>query len=171
MKRGTTAALALAAWCSFGAADRAESDVAVFTLSTIPVRAHGAAVHELDRGDRLAAAFGADLPADPAKALAEARRRLASRAGRDLRSGLARAAAGNALAARLGIERLPAVVVDGRYVVYGVRDVRRALIRVAAWRADNDTDSIDSGPGSTRSSPLPDTGTPPARSLGGERTR
>ena len=48
------------------------------------------------------------------------------------------AAAGNALAGRLGIEKLPAVVVDGRYVVYGVRDVARAVERVAAWRAETD---------------------------------
>ena len=141
----------------------------VFTLSSIPVRSLGAAVVELDRRDRLVAALGLGLPADPEEALAEARRRLASPEGRDRRRDLARAAAGNALAARLGIDRLPAVVVDGRYAVYGVRDVGRALDLVTAWRMEKET-SVTSGPGKARSSPLPRPGTPPARSLAGERT-
>ena len=141
----------------------------VFTLSSIPVRSDGAAVVELDRRNRLAIAIGAGLPADPGKALAEARRRLTSPAGRDRQRDLAQAAAGNALAARLGIDRLPAVVVDGRYAVYGVRDVGRAIDRVTAWRKENET-SVTSGPGKARSSPMPRPGTPPARSLSGERT-
>ncbi len=171
MSRRALAGLALAASGAVGAADAKPPGVAVFTLASIPVRAAGAAaVYELDRRDRQAAAFGADLPSDPEAALAESRRRLASPAGRALRAELEAAGQGNALAARLGVDRLPAVVVDGRYAVYGVRDVRRALELVAAWRADNETDSVDSGPGSTRSSPLPDTGTPPARSLPGVRT-
>ena len=164
--RGLQAVLALA-WCGAAAADAQTPGVAVFTLSSIPVRADGATVHELDRRDRIVETLGADLPADPEAALAEARRRLDS-SERDLRSDLAEAAAGNALAARLGIEKLPAVVVDGRYVVYGARDVARAVERVAAWRAENE-EPVDSGPGNARSTPFPHPGTPPARSLSGER--
>ena len=74
-----------------------------------------------------------------ARALAEAMRRLETPAGRATLARLASAAAGNALASRLGIEKLPAVVVDGRYVVYGVRDVARAVERVQAWRLANET--------------------------------
>ena len=111
-------------------------DVVAFTLSSMPLRAMGgAAVHLLDARDGHAEAFGADLPDDPDRALAEARRRLETPAGRATLARLAEAATGNVLAARLGIEKLPAVVVDGRYVVYGVRDVARAVARVAAWRA------------------------------------
>ena len=169
MRRGTRVGLAAALLCCAAAfaADGERPDVVAFTLTSIPVRAHGAAVHELDRMDRLAEAFGADLPGNPEKALAEVRRRLDSAAGRALRRDMAEATAGIALAARLGIEKLPAVVVDGRYAVYGVRDVRRALETVSAWRAQNEP-SVASGPGKTRSSPHPRPGTPPARSLPGE---
>ena len=112
-------------------------DVVSFTLSSMPLRATGGAVvHVLDARDAYAAAFGADLPADPERALAEARRRVSSTEGRAALARIAEAAAGNVLAGRLGIEKLPAVVVDGRYVVYGVRDVTRAVERVEAWRAE-----------------------------------
>ena len=112
------------------------AEVVAFTLSSMPLRsAGGAAVHVLDARDGHAEAFGADLPGDPERALAEAHRRLATPAGSAALERIA-AAAGNALASRLGIEKLPAVVVDGRYVVYGVRDVARAVERVEAWRAE-----------------------------------
>lgn len=156
------ALLALALSCAAGAGAEAP-DVAAFTLSSIPVRAGGAVVHELDVRDRLTASLGAGLPADPARALDEARRRAGSPGGRALRRDLAAAAAGNALAARLGVERVPAVVVDGRYVVYGVRDVRRAVAIVSEWRARSGA-SVNSGPGRERPSPHPQSGTPPARS-------
>ena len=125
-------ALVLAASPAAGA-----GDVVAFTLSSMPLRGAGTAtVHVLDARDGYAAAFGADLPADPERALAEARRRMATAAGRAALARIAAAGAGNALASRLGIEKLPAVVVDGRYVVYGVRDVARAVERVEAWRAE-----------------------------------
>ena len=112
-------------------------DVVAFTLSSMPLRAVvGATVHVLDARDGYAEAFGADLADDPERALAEARRRVATPAGRAALARIASAAAGNALAGRLGIEKLPAVVVEGRYVVYGVRDVARAVERIKAWRAE-----------------------------------
>ena len=156
--------IALALACCAAIASATETpDVAVFTLSTMPVRADGAAVFELDARERLAAELGAGLPRDPERALAEVRRRLDTPRGRGLRKRLAKAAEGNALASRLGVARLPAVVVDGRYAVYGVRDARRAVELVRAWRAANE--NSDSGPDDGRSLPHPDPGTPPARSL------
>ena len=132
MRAALVWALALVASPAAGA-----GDVVAFTLSSMPLRATGgAAVHVLDARDGYAAAFGADLPADPERALAEARRRMATPAGRTALARIAEAAAGNVLASRFGIEKLPAVVVDGRYVVYGVRDVARAVERVEAWRAE-----------------------------------
>ena len=161
---------ALACCCGAASVAGEAPDVAVFTLSSIPVQAGGAAVYQLDRAEALGALFGASLPADPYRALAAARRRLDSSAGHMLRRELAEAVAGNALAVRLGIDRLPAVVVDGRYVVYGVREVWRALDLAAAWRATNKS-PIVSGPGNTRSTPHPLPGTPPARSALGDRER
>ena len=128
-------ALALAAWPGPAAV---AGEVVAFTLSSMPLRAAGGAtVHLLDARDGHAEAFGADLADDPERALAEARRRLATPAGRAALARIAAAAADNALAGRLGIEKLPAVVVDGRYVVYGVRDVARAVERIAAWRPES----------------------------------
>ena len=117
-----------------GAGEQARETVA-FTLSSMPVRGAGATVYVLDRRDLAAAELGAGLPADRRRAAAEMRRRLASPSGRGLRAELAHAMAGAALAGALGIARLPAVVIDGRYVVYGVRDVGRARRLVAGWRA------------------------------------
>ena len=132
MRAALVWALALAASPATGA-----GDVVAFTLSSMPLRTTGGAVvHVLDARDGYAAAFGADLPGDPERALAEARRRMATPAGRAALERLAAAAAGNVLAGRLGIEKLPAVVVGGRYVVYGVRDVARAVERIEAWRAE-----------------------------------
>ena len=126
-------ALALAAWPGPAAF---AGDVVAFTLSSMPLRASGGVeIHVLDARDGHAEAFGADLQGGPERALAEARRRVATPAGRAALERIASAAAGNALAGRLGIEKLPAVVVDGRYVVYGVRDVARAVERVEGWRA------------------------------------
>ena len=127
-------ALALAACPGPGAV---AAEVVAFTVSSMPLRATGGTrVHVLDERDGHAEAFGAGLPGDPERALAEARRRLETPAGRAALARIAEAAAGNALAGRLGIEKLPAVVVDGRYVVYGERDVARAVERVEAWRAE-----------------------------------
>ena len=153
MRAGFLPALALLA-CS------AQADVIAFTLSSIPLETDGATVYVLDEGDRFAAALGAGLPGDPVEALAEVRRRLATPEGRAARRRIEAASAGRAQAVRLGIGKLPAVVVDGRYVVYGVRDVRCARALIAAWRARHEL-SLRSGPGA--SSPPP-TDRPPARS-------
>ena len=134
---GFALALGLALGASPGPG-AAAAEVVAFTLSSMPLRTRvGATVHVLDARDGHAEAFGADLPDDPERALAEARRRMATAEGRAALGRIAAAAAGNALAGRLGIEKLPAVVVDGRYVVYGVRDVACAVERVEAWRAEN----------------------------------
>ena len=132
MRAAVGFAFILAASPAAGAAE-----VVAFTLSSMPLHAAGGAtVHVLDARDGHAEAFGAGLPDDPERALAEVERRMASPAGRAALARIAAAAAGNALAGRLGIEKLPAVVVDGRYVVYGVRDVARAVERVEAWRPE-----------------------------------
>ena len=134
MRAALSLGLALAAWPGPGAVG---AEVVAFTLSSIPLRAGvGATVHVLDARDAHAEAFGADLPDDPERALAEVKRRMATAEGRAALERIAAAAAGNALASRLGIEKVPAVVVDGRYVVYGVRDVVRAVERIEAWRAE-----------------------------------
>ncbi|WP_442866979.1 TIGR03757 family integrating conjugative element protein [Acidovorax sp. GBBC 3334] len=111
------------------------ADVRVFTNRAHPVAAvPGTTVIELDTPARLIAELGADLPADPRRAESLLRQRLASPKQRDLQTRIAQAYQGVADAYHLGVAKLPAVVVDGRYVVYGDADVARALARIAARR-------------------------------------
>lgn len=107
----------------------------VFTLSSMPVHGEGATTYVLDRRGALEARLGMTLPRDEERAEAEVRRRLESGEGRWLLEELRAAMRGSVLAGRLGIARLPAVVIEGKYVVYGVRDVERALDLVDEWTA------------------------------------
>lgn len=107
-------------------------EAVAFTVATMPMSgADGVPVFVLDGAGRVADRLTADLPAGRAEAEAEVRRRVAAGGAEAIRT----AAEGGRLAARLGVTRLPAVVVDGRFVVYGVTDMGRALDLVARWRA------------------------------------
>jgi integrating conjugative element protein (TIGR03757 family) len=87
----------------------------------------------LDAPQRLEQELSASLPADPGRAGVIARQRLQA-GGANLQREFAKAWQGVANAWRLGIARLPAVVVDGHYVIYGEPDVARAAARIAAFR-------------------------------------
>lgn len=116
------------------AASAFAQDVQVFTDSSHPVQTgRGVPVLLLDAPARIEAALSAGLPADPSQAAAVMRQRLTS-GGTALQRQLGQAYQGVAQAWGLGITKLPAVVVDGRYVVYGEPDVDRALARIAAYR-------------------------------------
>ena len=71
--------------------------------------------------------------ADPAQAAAIVQQRLQD-GGTPLQQRLADAYQGVIDAWSLGITRIPAVVVDRRYVVYGETDVSRALARIEEYR-------------------------------------
>ncbi|MBB6366717.1 integrating conjugative element protein (TIGR03757 family) [Xanthomonas sacchari] len=110
-------------------------DVRIFTDEAHPVAiVPGATVVELDAPARLVSELSAGLPVDPQRAEAMLRQRLASPgfADRQKKIGLAYQAVADAYS--LGVAKLPAVVVDGRYVVYGDADTRRALGCIAAYR-------------------------------------
>jgi integrating conjugative element protein (TIGR03757 family) len=113
--------------------------VEVFTTADLPVDGAAAlppgtrlTVHRNDVGalQRLGSAIGDGLPADPAAAEAAARQRLHDQRPR-IEQEVRAAIAGLARAAQLGIDRYPAVVVDGRTVVYGETDVAAAVARLA----------------------------------------
>lgn len=111
------------------------ADVIAFTDAQHPVsNASGVRVVLLDAPARLEATLGAQLPADPAQAEAVVRQRLAQ-GGAGLQQQLATAYQGVADAWGLGIAKVPAVVVDRRYVVYGDPDVARAVARIHAYRS------------------------------------
>jgi integrating conjugative element protein (TIGR03757 family) len=112
----------------------AAAEVLVVTDSRHPVQSvAGARVIELDLPNRIEAELAANLPADPARATAIVQQRLRD-GGDGLQRRLASAYQGVAKAWGLGIAKLPAVVIDRRYVVYGDADVGRAAARIEAHR-------------------------------------
>lgn len=110
------------------------ADLLVVTDSRHPVQAPaGVRVIELDQAGRIEAELSAGLPADSARAAAIVQQRLRD-GGQDLQRRIARAYQDVADAWGLGLTKLPAVVVDRRYVVYGDADVARAVARIETHR-------------------------------------
>jgi integrating conjugative element protein (TIGR03757 family) len=97
------------------------------------VAAPGVRLIELDAPARIEAELAAQLPSDPDRAATMVRQRLKD-GGAELQQRLAKAYQGVADAWSLGIVKLPAVVVDQRYVVYGESAVERAFARIDAYR-------------------------------------
>lgn len=105
--------------------------VEVFTLSTIPVHASSVArVYQLDRLSAIEGRLSDGLPGDPQQAAAIAQARVAQ-GGERLQREIVEAAIGLGLALQLGLDRVPAVVIDRRYVDYGEPRVEVSLAR---WR-------------------------------------
>ena len=112
----------------------AAAEVLVITDSGHPVQvAAGTRVIELDLPARIEAELAAGLPTDPTQAAAIVQQRLRE-GGQDLQRRLGRAYQDVAQAWGLGITKVPAVVVDRRYVVYGESDVARAAARIETYR-------------------------------------
>jgi integrating conjugative element protein (TIGR03757 family) len=108
------------------------AEVLVVTDSRHPVQGiPDARVIELDRAARIEAELSADLPADPERAEYAARQRVQDP---ELQHRLQSAYQGIAEARSLGVAKVPAVVVDRRYVVYGEADVSRAVARIESYR-------------------------------------
>lgn len=113
----------------------AAADVLVVTDSRHPVQAPaGVRVIELDQATRIEVELAAHLPADPQQAAALVRQRLHD-GGEALQRRIGHAYQGVADAWGLGIAKIPAVVVDRRYVVYGEPDVSRAVALINAYRS------------------------------------
>ena len=111
------------------------AEVLVVTDSRHPVQAPaGVRVIELDQAARIEFELAANLPADPQQAAALIRQRLHD-GGEALQRRIGDAYQGVADAWGLGIAKIPAVVVDRRYVVYGEPDVSRAVARINAYRS------------------------------------
>jgi integrating conjugative element protein (TIGR03757 family) len=118
--------------CAALLAANAAAGVLVVTDSRYPMRESGGArVIELDAPARIEAELSANLPADPDRAAALARGRLDDRA---LQRRLRQAYQGVADAWGLGVARIPAVIVDRRYVVYGEPDAARAVAHIEQYR-------------------------------------
>lgn len=96
-------------------------------------RAHALSNHQdalvtlLDEQQILEERLTALLPKSPQQAAKAFEELMASPEGRQLNQQLAKAQQAKAKAWSLGIDKVPAVVVDQRYVVYGEPNVQRAL--------------------------------------------
>lgn len=113
------------------AANASAAVIQVFTDREHPVEAaKGIRVVELDAPASLEAGLSFRLPSDPSRAAAIARARLNT----PLQRRLEVAYQGIVYAWSLGIEKIPAVVVDCKYVVYGVSDVARSVSIIDHYR-------------------------------------
>lgn len=112
------------------------SDVLVFTDRQHPVKSRSSVrVIELDAPERLLVSeLAAHLPTDPERAAAIARQRLQN-GDAALQKRLALAYQSVVEAWSLGIAKIPAVVVDRRYVVYGEPDVDHAVSLIEQYRS------------------------------------
>lgn len=92
-------------------------------------------IYVVDGLERFESGLSEGLPADPYAAKAEALRRIQHLD--DARTAPAKDAAfGLAKAVQYGVDRYPALVFDGRAVVYGVTDLVEALDRYEAWQRE-----------------------------------
>lgn len=116
------------------AAGVSDAGVWVITDQAHPVSGKVDRYVVLDGPTRLEAELASGLPVDPVQAAALVQQRL-NRGGADLQRRLGVAYQGVADARSLGITKIPSVVVDRRYVVYGELDVARAVARINAYRS------------------------------------
>lgn len=111
-------------------ADTAASQVWVITDRWHTVRGEADRLIELDAPARIEAELSSQLSKDPGEAQAQVRGRLRGDAHQSLRQAYRDVTE----AWRLGVAKIPAVLVGGRYVVYGEHDVAQAVDRVERWR-------------------------------------
>lgn len=106
----------------------ARAETWVITDQAHPVSApSGTRIILVDDQQRLEEQLSQQLPADPRQAAATIQQYLASSDGKRLQSDLAQAQQDVTDAWSVGVEKIPAVVVDRRYVVYGEPDVAKAV--------------------------------------------
>jgi integrating conjugative element protein (TIGR03757 family) len=120
------------------AATASAAEIWVITDREHPIQiTAGTRLIELDAAGRIEAELSSKLPSDPAQASVIVQQRL-KRGGTELQGRFAKAYQGVIDAWSLGITKIPAVVVDRRYVIYGETDVARALARVEDYRKSTD---------------------------------
>lgn len=114
----------------------ATADVLAVSDAAHPlVNSAGARVVLLDAPERLEQQLSEGLPADPRQAAAIMQQRMRSASAQQLGRDLAKAHQDVADAWSLGVTKLPAVVVDRRYVVYGQPDVAAAVAGIERYRS------------------------------------
>ncbi|MFA0929283.1 TIGR03757 family integrating conjugative element protein [Pseudomonas syringae pv. tagetis] len=89
----------------------------------------------LDESERLEAKLSEGLPANQQQSIAIMQQRLKSSDAQRLQRDLALAQQDLVDAWSMGVTKVPAVVVDRRFVVYGETNATAAENRIAQWRA------------------------------------
>ncbi|AVI83139.1 integrating conjugative element protein [Pseudomonas syringae pv. tomato] len=89
----------------------------------------------LDESEQLELKLSEGLPANPQQATAIMQQRLKSSDAQRLQRDLALAQQNLVDAWSIGVTKVPAVVVDRKFVVYGETDATAAEHRIAQWRA------------------------------------
>ncbi|WP_027591431.1 TIGR03757 family integrating conjugative element protein [Pseudomonas sp. RL] len=120
--------LALTSAGTLADASTTKSPVWVITDRWHPVRGEADRLIKLDAPARIETELSGRLSSVPREA------QVRGRLWGDMHQGLRQAYQDVIEAWRLGVAKIPAVVVGGRYVVYGEPDVVRAAIRVEQWR-------------------------------------
>lgn len=90
-------------------------------------------IYELDGIQRIEAKLSKDLTADPEHSKRIVLQRI-QQLDEVARAQMQRVAMGLAKAVQYGIDRYPAIVFDGEVVIYGVTDIRAALLQYQQWR-------------------------------------
>ena len=91
-------------------------------------------IYQLDAIQQIESELSRDLANDPGQAKSAVMERI-QQLNADNRAEMQNAATDMAKAMQYGIDRLPAMSIDGQAVVYGVTDLNVALGRYAAWQA------------------------------------
>ncbi|MCS2611031.1 TIGR03757 family integrating conjugative element protein [Halomonas dongshanensis] len=128
----------LSSLCLLAWGQNAVAGIEVFTTAgelvvNVP---SSAAVIELDAPARLDAQLSEGLPADPDGAKQVLETRMSGPEWQQTLQDYGQFYQGVARAWMLGIEKVPAVVVDSQYVVYGEPDIRRALEEIEHARGE-----------------------------------
>ena len=114
----------------------ATADVLAISNAAHPlINSAGARVVLLDAPERLEQQLSEGLPADPLQAVAIMQQRMRSASAQQLGRDLAKAHQDVADAWSLGVAKLPAVVVDRQYVIYGQPDVAAAVASIERYRS------------------------------------
>jgi integrating conjugative element protein (TIGR03757 family) len=119
----------------FAAQASAFKSVEIFTIAGVPMQGvtENMVVIELDASARLDAEFSYGLSKDPQVALVQLKKKLEVQ-GESLYAKYQKHYVGLGRARVLGILKVPAVVVDGQYVIYGDTNVSLSLQKIKKYR-------------------------------------
>jgi integrating conjugative element protein (TIGR03757 family) len=124
-------------------AEMAPTRIEIFSTADRPITAMDTVVqkypdivfriHKLDAIKRTEDKLSQGLPADPEKAERLVLTRL-RRLGKTTHGELQHSASSLAKAAQYGVEKYPAIVIDGELVIYGLTDLAAALTHYRHWQ-------------------------------------